>query len=106
MFLSPLTWGTNDLVEDFLSTNQSDTGDKLSVNSSCNFKAKRIATAKLRNEEPKFVSILRKITSACPPQPYFPNPLAKETSRSKLCSYVEENFVWEAFPKDVDVGKS
>jgi hypothetical protein len=98
MYLSPLTWGTNDVLADFQHLRDVRTP-------ATNFKAKRVLLAKQRNEEPVFVTFVHKITSIFPPPPYFSNPLAENSSRSRLGQYVEKHFKWDAFPSDVDIGK-
>ena len=100
MYLSPLTWGTSDMLIDCKDTHHNYQSATSKNNTQSNFKAKRVTLAKQRNEEPKFVTLLHKITAVHPPSPYFPN-----ASRSKLGEYVRQHFLWSNFPQDVDIGE-
>mmetsp|Transcript_78 Transcript_78/g.144 ORF Transcript_78/g.144 Transcript_78/m.144 type:complete len:136 (+) Transcript_78:93-500(+) len=101
MYLSPWTWGSNDLQADY------EGDDQLSVKSKrgSNFKAHRRFLAKERNDVPHFVTVVEEITTAHPPTPYLTNPLSKSTLSSKLGEYVKQYFDWGAFPDDVDIGE-
>lgn len=101
MYLSPLTWGTSEMLTDF-SRDHTKSPEKVYQS---NFKAKRVSLAKQRNEEPKFVTIVHKITALYPPPPYFPNPLAHDAACSRLGGYVSRHFLWDHFPQDVDIGE-
>jgi hypothetical protein len=102
MYLSPLTWGTNDILADFHDIRSG--GDSQVKSNTTNWKAKQRLLAKKRNEEPEFVKLLCKITNLHFPAPYLPNPLA--APHSKLGAYIKNKFTWETFPHDVDIGNS
>ena len=102
MYLSPLTWGTNDMLTDSQQTSHDVSNHKYRSN----FKAMRIERAKKRKDDPKFVTVLRKITALHPPAPYFPNPLAENRSNTRLGEYVNANFLWDKFPRDIDIGET
>lgn len=98
MYLSPLTWGTNDMLVDF---HQQSVPSKQVKN----VREKRIKLAKERHDEPIFIKIVHEIASVHPPMPYFLNPLAESFLRSDLGCYVRNHFKWKDFPVDVDIGK-
>jgi hypothetical protein len=102
MYLSPLTWGTNDILADFHYKHNHNNQSQQPKQQ--NFKQNRKSIAKQRNDDPKFVKMVNEVTAAYPPAPYMPNPLATVASNSKLGDYVSNHFLWNEFPEDVDIG--